>query len=508
MLSVEQVLNLAVANEPLHSSDMMLEMIKKVPRKSARTKKRLCTILGWRRRKKITEHSKREMAKARFYNKNGFAKTSDYKFNPGGTNVKPKGRGQYQRWEPECILKTAFRGPCASNRTSGPYKSAHSSVMKSSKVVSTCIDNAQTTWLQSLAAKWPQAGSEMLSFYITNNMHDETKLPLGWPRTHKASTLAWCTQVTWREAPGHVLGAANVQASGHDLGSANVQASGHVLGSAIVQASGNVLASANVQASGHVQGSANVQASGHVLGSVNVQASGHVPGSANVLQGRDDIHDVDIVRRDSTDGLCELCLSSSEAMVKLREADSNIDLPSIADGIVNDAALVLLGKLTSQAIGTAKTRDPGNKDDSAAVLISLHKSLNSFSSREGFLVNGKTFDDAEILLLLDCEEAPILQLLNVIKEFETQLANKVQLSPMRRFFSDSVVGMKAFGHAQTIAKQREKEHDLELRLAPIEERALAISSSIMFMGDESICLNYLKDKELVKFVDESEALRS
>ena len=49
------------------------------------------------------------------------------------------------------------------------------------------------------------------------------------------------------------------------------------------------------EASGHVLGSANVQASGHVLGSANAQASSHVLGSANVLQGRDDIHDLDIV---------------------------------------------------------------------------------------------------------------------------------------------------------------------------------------------------------------------
>ena len=38
--------------------------------------------------------------------------------------------------------------------------------------------------------------SGKLLFAITNNMHDETKLPVGWPSTRKASVLAWHSQLT------------------------------------------------------------------------------------------------------------------------------------------------------------------------------------------------------------------------------------------------------------------------------------------------------------------------
>ena len=45
---------------------------------------------------------------------------------------------------------------------------------------------------------------EPLRFYITNNMFDETKLSVGWPRSQRRSILAWHSQATWSRASGHV----------------------------------------------------------------------------------------------------------------------------------------------------------------------------------------------------------------------------------------------------------------------------------------------------------------
>ena len=73
--------------------------------------------------------------------------------------------------------------------------------MDCSKVQSTCIVNGQYNGLSALVES---SKDTQLSFFISNNMHDETKLPMCWPRTRMTSVLAWHSQATWGEGLGHV----------------------------------------------------------------------------------------------------------------------------------------------------------------------------------------------------------------------------------------------------------------------------------------------------------------
>ena len=74
--------------------------------------------------------------------------------------------------------------------------------------------NALAIHLGQLAGVKQIRESPKLAFYITNNMCDETKLPIGWPRTRRQSILAWHSQATWCDEQADV--ASGLVFSTHD----------------------------------------------------------------------------------------------------------------------------------------------------------------------------------------------------------------------------------------------------------------------------------------------------
>ena len=62
------------------------------------------------------------------------------------------------------------------------------------KIYANRIDEGQNKGLESMRA---QSRESPLKWFITNNMFDETKLPIGWPSTKRVSCLAWHSQVSW-----------------------------------------------------------------------------------------------------------------------------------------------------------------------------------------------------------------------------------------------------------------------------------------------------------------------
>ena len=145
------------------------------------------------------KHSKVERAKSAYYNIHGHAKTADFYLRKGSAknaNYKFKGRGVYQRWTPESILKTGSFNPTSSLRSNCPEKTSAATVIHCSKMLAKIVHSAQRTGLTTICN---DSRNRELDFYITNNMSDETRLPLGFPRTRKSSCLAWHSQVTYKE---------------------------------------------------------------------------------------------------------------------------------------------------------------------------------------------------------------------------------------------------------------------------------------------------------------------
>ena len=158
-----------------------------------------------RDRKRANAHKQQLQAKANFFNKSGFAKNLDYVMqvdNPtrrADTVVKHTGRGGWKKLTVECILKTASTPPTTSSRSGTPYNSGSNTYIQCVKINALAILLGQLDGIKKIC-RLPK-----LAFYITNNMCDETKLPMGWPRTLRRSVLAWHSQATWCEDSTHLV---------------------------------------------------------------------------------------------------------------------------------------------------------------------------------------------------------------------------------------------------------------------------------------------------------------
>ena len=85
----------------------------------------------------------------------------------------------YRKWTPECILATAFKGIASTNRSALPTQASSASADSCLKLVSSCVDEGQKSAMASIREK---SHVRELDFFITNNMHDETKLYFGFSK--------------------------------------------------------------------------------------------------------------------------------------------------------------------------------------------------------------------------------------------------------------------------------------------------------------------------------------
>ena len=114
-----------------------------------------------------------------------------------------KKAGSYKKWEPEAILKTSLIHLTAPARYSGHENASPNSPSHASKVTATAVIRAQTEGQAAIDAK---SKEKQFAFWITNMMHDETKLPMFHLETksmRKSSVLACHSQITFNEASGH-----------------------------------------------------------------------------------------------------------------------------------------------------------------------------------------------------------------------------------------------------------------------------------------------------------------
>ena len=99
---------------------------------------------------------------------------------------------------PEAILRAASLDPVVPVRHCSHENTSPNAPTHCAKLQGLCILNAQSEVLANIVEQSKASGVDgPLSFWITNNMHDETKLPL-YPRN--ASVLARHSQVTWKRA--------------------------------------------------------------------------------------------------------------------------------------------------------------------------------------------------------------------------------------------------------------------------------------------------------------------
>ena len=200
-----QVLQLLLPGTPVKKTGVCHEILELCSPAFKPTPPKNKAAFTRRDRKRANAHKQQLQAKANFFNKSGFAKNLDYVMqvdNPtrrADTVVKHTGRGGWKKLTVECILKTASTPPTTSSRSGTPYNSGSNTYIQCVKINALAILLGQLDGIKKIC-RLPK-----LAFYITNNMCDETKLPMGWPRTRRRSVLAWHSQATWCEDPTHLV---------------------------------------------------------------------------------------------------------------------------------------------------------------------------------------------------------------------------------------------------------------------------------------------------------------
>lgn len=129
-------------------------------------------------------------AQATTFNRSGAGRTRDHQM-VLKRHAKVRGKGRWKAWTPEAVLKAANSDPAATTRQAGPEGSGPLGPLHARGIQAAAICQAAKATLASIA------GTEQLRFYITNNMMDETKLPIGKPKRKHERCLAWHSQVTW-----------------------------------------------------------------------------------------------------------------------------------------------------------------------------------------------------------------------------------------------------------------------------------------------------------------------
>jgi len=136
------------------------------------------------------------------FNRSGHAVTADDLLPLVQRRGKLRGQGRWKWWLPEATGKAAFAHFRVSARqTARDMKKSHHHVLQAKHVVAHAIDEGQAKGLRRLRTLSEQ---KPFKFWITNNMFDETKLPLMIKKKGKRkwSTIASHAQVTWCDDEG------------------------------------------------------------------------------------------------------------------------------------------------------------------------------------------------------------------------------------------------------------------------------------------------------------------
>lgn len=206
-MSVDDMLEIVADNEQedIFDVDDLLELSADCTEARRRTRHKTSQLRqGMHARHRKLRFRKQEEAKAYYYNSHGHAKTSDYYLKTHKDVAKQKSkksktkseRLEFRKYTPEFILKVASSNPLAPVRSHLPNQTAPGASAQCSKTVALAVHSGQKKGLEGICS---DSRNEELAFFITNNMADETKLPLGASRTKRSSCLAWHSQVTYKK---------------------------------------------------------------------------------------------------------------------------------------------------------------------------------------------------------------------------------------------------------------------------------------------------------------------